>query len=62
MTNSEHNDKKRDASMVTNTSQHFDNKTGRCAQARLIPLKNLQWTFLTMKSLSELALKSSYKI
>jgi hypothetical protein len=34
---------------------------GTGARARLIPLKNLQWTFLTLKSVSELTQKSLFK-
>ncbi len=59
ITNSQHNDKKCNACMVTTTSEHFRDVTH--VQAQLIQLNNLQWTFLTMKSLGKLHKKSPNK-
>ncbi len=51
MTNSESNDKKRNASTVTNTLQKFNKKSGRRAQARISPLNYFQWTYFWHRNL-----------
>jgi hypothetical protein len=62
MTNSQHNDKKRNASkvMTTTNSQHNDKKWN-ASMGIIDSVAESSMDFLTLKSMGKLALKSPYK-